>query len=672
MKKWLRPVLIWVVTMAVIIGTSVLGILFGRDIPNAALWHWIAFAVLLAAIIASPLLSAVWTKKLKDSRVTDMVALRDRRLDRMAADARKELRRLKLATAVTVAYLVFITIIALAVCFFSGASGVDVGSTTTVVLFYLYGIFARFLHKRSEKPDFSLALSRSDFPMLYRMAEEAAGSLSKNNRIHLFVSDNLPDEEGNVGIAHVGKDIWLIIGTMVLGTLEAEELKQVLEHEFAHLEHDDNGHLVRFNRLMRFMDGGDEDFLGLMSTIAFRLPYNFLAYEGSFYFLLSARQKEMAADDETYDQESMCSALAKIAAHNLFHYEMQPYDCIFRSGEIPTDFATARVNSYRQKLVEREGEWRRILESGIPSKVDTHPTFRQRWESLGACAYTLTPAKLEDAYGAECWAAIATCDKERASVEKEKYDDMRRRAYLEPMERIAAYEAEGKLLPPDEMRPIMEAYFTVGQPEKLEALCDEIIRTNDSPTATAFSRYWKGFLLLRRYDAAGIDWIYQAIETNRNYIQEGMDEIGKFCTMMGLQEELEEYRRRAVEYFQTQKDWDHSEGITTRADLSAETLPEGWLEQITGHILASAGDAVQEIYLVHEVNKSGCAMSSFILRFAEGTEDEVVDKVYDSTFRLLDDWPTDWEFCLYVFEPDMAKVLKKIPGACVYTAETKE
>ena len=673
MKKWLRIALKWVVTMAVTIGASVLGV-FCRDlVPNAVLWHWIAFAVLLAAIVVCPLLSSVRAKKLKDSRVTDMVALRDRRLDRMAADAQRELRRLRLATAVTVAYLVFITITALAVCFFCGASGVGIGSTTTVAMFFLYGMVARFLRERQKKPDFSQAMPREEFPMLYRMAEEAAGPLSKNNRIHLFVSDNIPDEEGNVGIAHVGKDIWLILGTMVLGTLEAEELKQVLEHEFAHLEHDDNGHLVRFDRLMRFMDGGDDDgFLANLAAIAFRLPYIFLAYEGSFYFFLSSRQKEMAADDEVCDQERMCSALAKIAAHNLFHYETQAYDCIFRSEEIPTDFATARVNNYRRKLTERKGEWRQILESGISSKVDTHPTFRQRWESLGACAYTLTPAALDDAYGAECWAAIATCDKERASVEKEKYDEMRRRAYLEPLERIQAYEAEGKLLPPEEMRPIMDAYFTVGQPDQMEALCDEIIRTNDSPTATAFSRYWKGFLLLHRYDAEGIGYIYQAIETNRNYTQAGMDEIGKFCTLMGLQEELEEYRRRAVEYFQIQKDWDHSEGITARADLSAETLPEGWLEQIIGHILASAGEAVTEIYLVHEVNKSGCAMSSFILRFADGTEDEVVDKVYDSTFRLLDDWPTDWEFCLYVYEPDMAKALKKLPEALVYAAEPKE
>ena len=155
MKKWLRPVLIWVVTMAVIIGASVLGILFGRDIPNAALWHWIAFAVLLAAIIASPLLSAVWTKKLKDSRVTDMVALRDRRLDRMAADAQRELRRLRLAVAMTIAYLVIVTGVALAVCFFSGASGKGIGSTTTLATFFLYGVIARFLRERQEKPDFS-------------------------------------------------------------------------------------------------------------------------------------------------------------------------------------------------------------------------------------------------------------------------------------------------------------------------------------------------------------------------------------------------------------------------------------------------------------------------------------------------------------------------------------
>ena len=189
MKKWLRIALKWVVAMAVTIGASVLGV-FCRDlVPNAALWHWIAFSALLAAILASPILSAVWTKKLKESKVTDMVALRDRRLDRMAADAQRELRRLRLATAVTVAYLVFITITALAVCFFCGASSVGIGSTTTVAMFFLYGVVARFLRERQKKPDFSKALPRSEFPMLYRMAEDAAGPLSKNNRIHLFVSD---------------------------------------------------------------------------------------------------------------------------------------------------------------------------------------------------------------------------------------------------------------------------------------------------------------------------------------------------------------------------------------------------------------------------------------------------------------------------------------------------
>lgn len=672
MKKWLRIALKWLVTLAVAIGVQVLGTALGSGIPNAAMWQWIAFGTLVVLTIASPILSAIWSKKLEQAKVTELVALRDRRLDRMDADAKRELNRLRLAEAVTVAYLILVTGAALAVCFFAGASGVGITSTEPIAIFFLYGPVSRFLRKREDKPDFSKALPREEFPMLYRMAEEAAGPLARKNRIHLFVSDNPPDEEGNVGIARVGRDIWLSLGSMVLGTLERQELMQVLEHEFAHLEHDDNDHLLRFHRIMQFMDGGDAGVWDVFTAVAYRLPYHFLAYEGSFYFLLSSRQKEMAADDEVCDRERMCSALGKIAAHTLFTYETGSYDCLFRSEEIPTDFATARVCSYRQKLTEREGEWRRILEASIPSKVDTHPTFRQRRELLGSCDYSLTPAAHGDDYGRECWAAIATCDRERSCVEPENYAEMRRQAYLEPMERIRAFEAEGKLLPPEQMRPIMEACFAVGEPEKLEALCDEIIRTNDSPTATAFSRYWKGYLLLRRYDAAGIDWLYQAIETNRNYTQEGMDQIGQFCTMMGMEAELEEYRRRAVEYFQTAKDSDSTEGITARADLSAETLPEGWLETITGHILEDGGEAVTHIYLVRQVNKSGCAMSSFVLRFAEGTEDDCVEKVYDSTFRLLDDWPEDWEFSLYIFESGMEKVLKKIPGACVYEKQAEE
>ena len=668
MKNWLRILLKWAAAMAAYLAMVVLGIFYGRGIPNAALWYWTSFLVVAAAFIASPILSAVWLKKLQKARVSELVAIRDRRMERMDADAARELRRLRLAVCLTVGYLVLIIGAALACAFFDGASDDGTG-VRVLVIFFLCGVASRFLRKREEKPDFSQALSRDDFPMLYRMVEEAAGPLAKRNRIHLFVSDNMPDEEGNVGIAHVGRDIWLCFGTMVLGTLEQAEMKQVLEHEFAHLEHDDNGHLVSFNRLMQFLGGNDASVLDVCASIAFRFPYNFLAYEGSFYFLLSSRQKEQAADDETYDREQMCSALAKIGAHNLYVYEMSSYDCLFRSEDIPTEFATARLRDYRRMLTEREGEWRRILESGIPSKVDTHPTFRQRWESLGSCAYTMTPAAHDDGYGAECWKAIAVCDGQRASVEPEKYAAMRKEAYLAPLERIRAYEAEGKLLPPDEMRPIMEAYFTVGQPEKMEALCDEIICTHDSPTATAFSRYWKGYLLLHRYDASGMDWLYQAIETNRNFTQTGMDEIGKFCTMMGLEAELEEYRRRAVEYFQTQKDWDNGSGITAKADLSPETLPEGWLETIKSHILAVGADAVRQIWLVHEVNNSGCAASAFILRLDDGAEEELVEKVCDSTFCLLDDWPQDWEFSLYIFEKPMEKVLKKIPGACVYDAQ---
>ena len=201
MKKWLRIVLKWAVTLAVTIGALVLGLAFEGKIPNAAMWHCIAFLALLAAEILSPVLSIVWSKKLGKAKAAELVAIRDRRLDRMDADAQRELRRLRLAVALSVAYLILVIGLALAVCFFSGVSGNGVGSTTSIAGFFLFGVVSRFLRKRQEKPDFSMALPRKDFPLLYGMMEEAAGALAKKNRIYIFVSDDLPDAEGNVGIA---------------------------------------------------------------------------------------------------------------------------------------------------------------------------------------------------------------------------------------------------------------------------------------------------------------------------------------------------------------------------------------------------------------------------------------------------------------------------------------
>lgn len=648
------------------VGMAVLGMLYGKDIPETDVWYWFVGAMLAMLFAGSIVLGLLWVRKQNKMNVRQILDMRDARIERMGANRDRETRRFYLAQGIALGYYLALTVLSLVLYFFLGATGEHVGAGPIMALFIVCGAVSRVLRKK-RYPDFSMALKEADFPLLYRMARDAAGECLQGKQFHIFVTDNIPDEECNMGIAQLGKHIWLTIGTTLLCTLSQEELRQGLHHEFAHIRNDDNKELTRYNRLLEFLCGEDETFLDDMVGFAFQFPVSFLAYEGALYLALSSAGKEEAADRlaaDSGDARITVSALAKIAAHDLYIYERQPYESIFAPAEIPQHFATDRAMAYRQALSQRETTWREILEKELPAKVASHPTFRQRWEALGCCVYDMMPADLDCPYGVECLTAVAVADKERAGIMQERYAQLRQAHYLSAKKIVDEYESREWTLTPEELRQPIEAYFTCGMPEKMEAICDYILAENDSMAATAHARYWKGYLLLHRYDPTGLDYVYAAMESNRNYVEGGTEEIGKFCTMMGLEKELEEYRSRAPEMVQEKVDWT-SNGITAKADLSPETLPEGWLEKITEYILSGNAEKVTHIYLVHETVKNG-SYSAFVLRYAPDTTDEERGEIYDKTFRLLDSWPEDWEFYLYDYDHSMEKVLAKVPGSCVF------
>ncbi len=101
-----------------------------------------------------------------------------------------------------------------------------------------------------------------------------------------------------------------------------------------------------------------------------------------------------------------------------------------------------------------------------------------------------------------------------------------------------------------------------------------------------------------------------------------------------------------------------------------------WIASILAYFLLSLGGIIlsagkghlQQVYLVHETVNESYATSSFVLRYKIGTTEEEQGEIYDEIFRYLDDYPVDWEFALYDYEPSMEKPLAKVPGACIYEA----
>lgn len=670
-KDWsgVISVLRWVASIVIHIGVWVLGLLCAKHIPNADLWLWIVTGAVAALVAGNLILYGVYHRKLNKLKVAEGTAIVDQRRERIRGNLQAERRRLYTACAVTVIYTVLLAILSLAMAFFAGVKGEIGGFFSLISLYLIYGFVSRLLVYR-EKPDFSRALPREEYPQLYALAEEAAEELDDRRRIRILAYHSAGPAECNASVTVQGNDITLLLSVTLLCTMSRDELKQVLLHELAHLEDSQLQKERGYYRLVQFLAGYDEGALAAWTSMALRFPLAYLIYEGQFYIQFSSIYKEQDADAlaaSAGSRVSQASALAKLAAFELYSFETEPYSNNYMTEQVPQHFVTDKIRRFHRALIARGDFWKELMEKELPSRSASHPTFRQRWEALGCCEYDLTPAETESDFAKECWKAAEQEDRDLAAAQ-EQYQEGYDKFCRQPMERRRAYETSDKTLAPEELRPVIEDYFYLGMPEKAEAVCDQILADHDSPFSTAFASFWKGKLLLYRYDEGGIAYLYQAMEANTNYIEEGLNVIGHFCCMMGLQAQLDEYRTRAPELMQKVQDRSGGE-ISGKADLSEEKLPQEWICQIVDHAANAAGGALSHVYLVHEQLDPNIGRSAFILRFKEKADPEQVDGTYGKVFALLDDWPSGWDFSLYIFEPGMEKVLNKIPNSCVYTAE---
>lgn len=661
----------WFSAIALGVAAEVLGILAGR----ARTWEMAAYAVSLILLILLPVLGKLgeirYIRRMNQLNVRELNDLVDAKKATIESDVAVAWRKLRRNCILARCWWAGYAILSMAVCFFLGACG----RAGKDVLGAIWGIFnlntycqqLLFPKKQQESPAW---VPQKEYPHLYALAREAAGDAWKDTPIRIWLLCDIPDSECNAAVSYLGGKIDLQLGIMTLNVLTEGELRQVLLHEFSHLAQQDSQRQTYFSQTMELLDVTGDSTLSVLPTWACGYIRARLSFQGQLYFLLSSRERERQADKQAAQRgetELQASALAKIACHDLWTFEREPYEVFCASPERPKDLMAQRVAAFRQALSEREDAWKTILAREIPVQVSTHPTFRQRWEELGCCAYSLTAQKGDTPLATECQALLIHVDEDLAQLPAEAYQQDRRENYEAPLALVTQWEKTEALLLPDEMRPILLAYKSLGQPEKMEALCDRILDWDSNPHTTHFTCYWKGKLLLYRYDKAGIAYIYKAIEANHNYIQPGLDAIGEFCTRMGLEAELAEYRRRAPELMQQVEDR-QSKGLT-RTKLAPETLPEDWVEKVQNVAQEASQGQLEKLYLVKELVSEDYQPSAFVLRFSPECDEEIMDAAYDRVFTLLDDWPVDWEFDLDIYEPKMEKALSRVCGSCVYKKE---
>jgi tetratricopeptide (TPR) repeat protein len=306
-----------------------------------------------------------------------------------------------------------------------------------------------------------------------------------------------------------------------------------------------------------------------------------------------------------------------------------------------------------------------MIEKEILPNNATHPTLKIRLETLGVEDVDAIEYPRDSAYADEIQKVLDFADKKLIELH-DTYEQDRREQYLEPLERITKWKESGEPIAAETYADIIADLHRLGRYEDAERLCERVIEELDE--YSSYHAYFiKGCAMLYRYEEAGVDLIYHALEGNQNYLENGLNVIGEFFCMTGREQELLDYRARAAQLSQQDKDEFSQTSFLSKNDkLSRDEMPKEMLEEILGYIRSVDCDIIQKIYLVRKTVSETYFASAFVIHFYGGTDAQRED-IMHKIFRYLDTYPVDWHFALFDYfdYPDIK--FDKIEGSLVYS-----
>lgn len=506
-------------------------------------------------------------------------------------------------------------------------------------------------------------LPEEDYPQLYALARRAAEETGWRGPVRLFITPL-----SGAGVGKVRGVLCLRLGALTLGMMTQEELYAIFLHEFAH-EAGENRRMNQENDYFSFISQGRSPNAASMLT-SFYYSYLDNQYSLTFELFRYAASIEIETRMDRAmgkDPEAAASSLLKLKYYDLYLWEGEAKDAepVWKSGIPPRHIMANELSDFLKALAWRRADWNEITKKELRARSATHPTAWERIQALGLRSLPDTDGLPAGEFGAECSRAIAFLDDRMAADMGAYYADSHRENYVEPLERVQAWEDAGCPLTAEGYADIVEDLRRLLRNLDALRLCDRAIEELN-PAAAGFAHFIRGIHRLHCYDETGLEDLYTAIAGNSNYIDEALEQMGSFCCLMGLQKELEEYRQKAMELAQRQRDeFSQLDTLTRRDRLSQEHLPEGMLEGILTYIGSISQDSIEKIFLVRKIISDQFFTSAFVIRFLPDTDSETKQAVLHQIFRYLDT-STDWQFSLFD-ETDVPKgLVQQVEGSCVF------
>ena len=647
-----------------------------KDSPVAAAMVYTLlgmFAVMVVMLIAGVIIK-LRAKKTSKTAEEIRAGIMEQK-DRIQADYAGARRNLHTTAVWLTVYEVYKCIF---LCYFAFSIGFGTRNMVYIATFavFLY-YFARFF-LRPKDNDYSNAQSEADYPAVYALARKAAKTLGVDNDIVIYINSNC-----SASVALNGDTVILIIGAALMDILDADELYNILRHEFAHVRNDSRpGRLENsiYDRLTALYDSTYYKNLTWFSRaldITFLKKYVYNVIFGS----IVAEENADKVIPEFGDTYIAGKALAKSMYNDDFIREVPRYidpGELYGGAEPVNNYLTLLVDLFREKLPLRADFWKKLHENELQPNVASHPLLRDRLAKLGLTLedieIKLPPRETIDAgnageseYRAECVKAVEYCDKRIFEQDKKSYFEDRRAKYLDPLGRVNEWVRDGRQLTPDTIKQICADLDALGRFDEEEAVCDRaMVEFGDEKKDHAY--FIKGLCLLDKYDESGIDYLYKATD-NPNYIDDVADVLGKYVCLLGLSERRDEYRQWGLDIMQQKMDkFDKMDGLSASDDLEPEPLEGTMLSDLLEYFLSIGEGKISRIFLLRKVITDDFFTSYFVIDFDEDTPASVEQTVMDKIFERLDTG-YEWQFCLERYSRKFAAAIAKVPGSCVYDKE---
>ena len=517
-------------------------------------------------------------------------------------------------------------------------------------------------------PD-ATVLKKEDYPLLYETVEQAAEVMGCKGQVTILLSF-----ECNASIARDRNRYYLELGILYLCILSKEELYAICLHEFSHCT-DQNQKIKKELQYGEWLPTDKAVHgLAMFATNLFLLSdVNYLIKYMVYSYATSVLTETKADTDmaKHSSPEAAASALLKLSHYDKFRWEQGVEDEVpLYAAEVPNPhFLREYIEKFKNATKARQEFWDTLVQKEILPNNATHPILRMRLETLGVVGLPYIPFGGEGEWWAELDKALDFADETLAKLHSH-YEKERQENYFEPLRRITEWEEKGMPISAETFADIISDLRELGRNKDALTLCDRAIAELDE-NASPYAYFIKGCALLHCYDEAGIDLLYHAVDANHNFIEEGLQQIGEYFCMIGDEEKLAEYRKRALVYAQKDRDEYSETGFLSPKDnLTADPMPKEMLEDILQFIRSVDEDIIENIYLVRKTVSDSFFTSAFVIHFYGGT-DKQRGEIMHKIFCFLDTYPTEWQFSLFDYFDYPQIKFSKIEGSLVFSKKEK-